>query len=319
MEFMYLVFTRMPCESYRRRLIRSLLLYLCYVFWALINSLVCWFSSPCLSKVLAACTSWTAWFLTSFIHAGTKQSSSKVKASGWLILKDIAPINRESRLWGQRVNNPALTGAGVVDHYTAIVNEHLQRVCVLSLKHQDRSQSDRKQSGLCCRTCVTFFEHWLTPLCVDSPRPTLPKSCFQFVHGWCTSCTVWVSTSFIHAGKKQSSSKVKASGWLNLSLRTTLWRILHRSTGGGGDRFWGQRVNNPALTGTGEVDHYTAIVNEHLQRVCVLSLKHQDRSQSDRKQWAFVGVRVWMAYRNSRSLSARCGVLVCWQKTVCRG
>ena len=39
MEFMYLVFTHMPGESYRRRL-RSLLLYSCYVFRALINSLV---------------------------------------------------------------------------------------------------------------------------------------------------------------------------------------------------------------------------------------------------------------------------------------
>jgi len=37
---MYLVSTRMPGESYRRRL-GSLLLYLCYVFRALINSLVC--------------------------------------------------------------------------------------------------------------------------------------------------------------------------------------------------------------------------------------------------------------------------------------
>ena len=37
-EFMYLVFTRMPAESYRRRL-RSML-YLCYLFRALINSLV---------------------------------------------------------------------------------------------------------------------------------------------------------------------------------------------------------------------------------------------------------------------------------------
>ena len=35
-EFMYLAVTRMPGESYRRRL-RSLLLYLCYVFRALIN------------------------------------------------------------------------------------------------------------------------------------------------------------------------------------------------------------------------------------------------------------------------------------------
>ena len=37
MEVMYLVFTRMPGESCRRRL-RSLLLYLCYVFRALINN-----------------------------------------------------------------------------------------------------------------------------------------------------------------------------------------------------------------------------------------------------------------------------------------
>ena len=37
-EFMYLLFTCVPCESYRRRL-RSLL-YFCYVFRALINSLV---------------------------------------------------------------------------------------------------------------------------------------------------------------------------------------------------------------------------------------------------------------------------------------
>ena len=39
---MYLVFTRMPGESYWRWL-RSLLLCSSYVFWALINSLVCWF------------------------------------------------------------------------------------------------------------------------------------------------------------------------------------------------------------------------------------------------------------------------------------
>ena len=43
-ECIYLVFTRMPRESYRRRL-RSLLLYLCDVFRVLINSLVCGLSS----------------------------------------------------------------------------------------------------------------------------------------------------------------------------------------------------------------------------------------------------------------------------------
>ena len=40
-ELMYLVVTRMPGESYLRRLMS--LLYLCYVFRTLINSLVCWF------------------------------------------------------------------------------------------------------------------------------------------------------------------------------------------------------------------------------------------------------------------------------------
>ena len=46
---MYLVFTCMPCESYRRWL-RFLLL--CYVFQALINSLVCWFCTGTLGLVL---------------------------------------------------------------------------------------------------------------------------------------------------------------------------------------------------------------------------------------------------------------------------
>ena len=41
-EFMYLIFTCMPCESYRRRL-WSLVLCMCYMFCMLINSLVCGF------------------------------------------------------------------------------------------------------------------------------------------------------------------------------------------------------------------------------------------------------------------------------------
>ena len=45
----YLVFTRLPGESYRRRF-RSLLLCMCGVFRALFNSLVCWF---CVLRKLA--------------------------------------------------------------------------------------------------------------------------------------------------------------------------------------------------------------------------------------------------------------------------
>ena len=43
--FMYLVFTHMPGESDRRQF-WSLLRYLSYIFWALINSLLCWFWHP---------------------------------------------------------------------------------------------------------------------------------------------------------------------------------------------------------------------------------------------------------------------------------
>ena len=52
-EFMYLVFTRMPYESYRRRL-WSLLLYLCYVFRALIYPLVCWLKFETIKSTFAS-------------------------------------------------------------------------------------------------------------------------------------------------------------------------------------------------------------------------------------------------------------------------
>ena len=53
-EFMYLVFTRMPDESYRRRL-RSLLSYLRYVFRALVTSLLCWFQTVLFFLLSASC------------------------------------------------------------------------------------------------------------------------------------------------------------------------------------------------------------------------------------------------------------------------
>ena len=56
-EFMYLVFTRIPGESYRRWL-RSLLLCVCDVFRALINSLVyccCWLVIPLLALIFCCC------------------------------------------------------------------------------------------------------------------------------------------------------------------------------------------------------------------------------------------------------------------------
>ena len=43
-EFMFLVFTHIPGVSCCKWL-RSLLLYVCYIFWVLINSLMCWFGT----------------------------------------------------------------------------------------------------------------------------------------------------------------------------------------------------------------------------------------------------------------------------------
>ena len=60
---MYLVFTRMPGESYRRPL-RSLSLYLSYVFRALINSLV-------LCVLVCRCSSW--------LHFCLKKTQTKSK------------------------------------------------------------------------------------------------------------------------------------------------------------------------------------------------------------------------------------------------
>ena len=53
-EFIYLVFTRMQDESYKRRL-GSLLLCLCDVFQALIDALVCWFCTSTLVSKWVIC------------------------------------------------------------------------------------------------------------------------------------------------------------------------------------------------------------------------------------------------------------------------
>ena len=59
-EFTYLVFTCKLGESSHRRL-RSLLLYLCYVFWAQINSLVGWFCTSTLGLILFQICWWWFW------------------------------------------------------------------------------------------------------------------------------------------------------------------------------------------------------------------------------------------------------------------
>ena len=66
MEFVYLVFTHMPGESYRRWL-GSLLL--CDVFWALLNSLVCWFCRSTMGLIAFQTCANT--YSTPFAHLNT--------------------------------------------------------------------------------------------------------------------------------------------------------------------------------------------------------------------------------------------------------
>ena len=66
---MYIVFRRVPAESYRRRL-RSLSLCLCYVFRALITSLECWFYTSALGLVLCQILNKAEIVKTEFLAVG---------------------------------------------------------------------------------------------------------------------------------------------------------------------------------------------------------------------------------------------------------
>ena len=70
-EFIYLVFTGILSENHRRRF-GPLLLCLCEVFWALINSLVCWFISANFGSY-GHLASWLASCITTLCGSITRQ------------------------------------------------------------------------------------------------------------------------------------------------------------------------------------------------------------------------------------------------------
>jgi len=70
-EFIYLVFTGILGVNHRSR-VGSLLLCLCEVFWALINSLVCWFISANFGSY-GHLASWLGSCLTAFCRSITRQ------------------------------------------------------------------------------------------------------------------------------------------------------------------------------------------------------------------------------------------------------
>ena len=75
-EFMDLVFSCMPGESYHRRL-GSLLLYLCHVFRVLINSLVYWFCT--FVGIFLLCWYWSTLLCFRSCSTGTEETNSAWK------------------------------------------------------------------------------------------------------------------------------------------------------------------------------------------------------------------------------------------------
>ena len=94
-EFMYLAFTRMPGESYRRWL-RSLLLYLCDVFRALIISLVCWFFLLCFSVL----------YFSNILQIPESLVTFSVKSVDWIIkcLGKLIQISSEIRVFSMNLS-----------------------------------------------------------------------------------------------------------------------------------------------------------------------------------------------------------------------
>ena len=94
-EFMYLAFTRMPGESYRRWL-RSLLLYFCYIFRTLINSLVCWFFLLCFSVL----------YFSNILQIPESLVTFSVKSVDWIIkcLGKLIQISSEIRVFSMNLS-----------------------------------------------------------------------------------------------------------------------------------------------------------------------------------------------------------------------
>ena len=110
-EIVFLVFTCMPGESYFRQL-RSLLLYLCNIIWALMNSLVCWFfmtwvDCECVAD-LYRCPQ-TRWFMrpplwSCWRTCMTNTLWSSARSTGWTLLQSIlshASLTDRCGGWGK--------------------------------------------------------------------------------------------------------------------------------------------------------------------------------------------------------------------------
>ena len=151
---MYVVFTRMPGESYRRRF-KSLLLCLCYVFRALITSLVCWLRTSALGLVLFRIVNQTCvcdWILFSPSFESTQCILFRIPASCQL------HSCVKCKYWGMKCKYWGVTAILTSLFFSSLFSFLNFLSCLL----------DCCCWWLCCvLNCDSAFDLWFTDLCFE--------------------------------------------------------------------------------------------------------------------------------------------------------
>ena len=186
-ELLYLVFTRMPGESYR-----SLLLCLCAdVFWVLINSPVCWFypdeEQPTMSSVHSLQLSDVAiGGSTVFLKAGISVAPAKVRAWFFFLLCNqtstlrhwcIRIQDRLSLLWCARALCAwRLVRQGETERESIYVWAHA-RVCVREREREKGGGGECVHVCACMCVCVWgCLKRWQSKILNTVSLSVLPKA-----------------------------------------------------------------------------------------------------------------------------------------------
>ena len=131
-EFMYLVFTRKPGDSYRNRL-RSLLLHLCYLFRALVNSLLCWFLT---NTLITAITYGDR-------YAGNIKSSSVISSEHhkWQGI-NTERNKKEGNVWSDRMTtNLTSRLTGVIIYWRQVGTQNISTVTKYQVSNERRRKN----------------------------------------------------------------------------------------------------------------------------------------------------------------------------------
>ena len=157
-EFTYLVFTRMPGESYCRWL-RSLLLCLCDVFQALNNSLVCWSYSYHSKPILTVYTCVNYMTLTQCCNQTCNAHKSSPRII-FFMLKTNSVFHKPSRsvhllLFWKSVHPVVLvvmlTLCLPLSSTIPLAQYILQNIYIYISIERERERRERERTLLCCK------------------------------------------------------------------------------------------------------------------------------------------------------------------------